>query len=242
MRVLSIVHEHDAGSGVFADAAAERADELVEWIPAEQPVPELDRFDAALVFGCGMHVDQNDAHPWLRGELELLRELLARGTPALGVCLGAQLLAVAAGGAARPAAEPEIGWTAIELTAHAAGDPLLGPLPARFEGFHWHSYEIELPDGAVPLARNALCLQAFRLRDAPAWGIQFHAEVTAESVASWLRDYGRDDDAVCAGLDESAVLAQTGRAIGGWNELGIGICGRFLAHAASMRAAGLSRG
>jgi GMP synthase (glutamine-hydrolysing) len=233
MRVLSIVHERDSGSGVFADAAAERGDELVEWVPAEGAAPALERFDAALVFGGGMHVDQESEHPWLRGERELLRSLLACGTAVLGVCLGAQLLAVAAGGSARRAAEPEIGWKAIELTPQASGDPLLGPLPSRFEGFEWHSYEIELPAGAVPLACSALCLQAFRLGSAPAWGIQFHAEVTAKTVESWVRDSGGDHDAVRAGLDSAVVLEETARAIGRWNELGIGICRRFLEHAAA---------
>lgn len=233
MRVLSIVHERDAGSGVFAEAAALRGDELVEWVPAEAAAPELNGFGAVLVFGGGMHVDQEDEHPWLSGERELLRGLPAGGPPVLGVCLGAQLLAEAAGGSASRAAEPEIGWHGVRLTPEASGDPLLGPLPTRFESFQWHSYEIAMPKGAVPLARSAACLQAFRIGSTPTWGIQFHAEVTAETVEGWLRDYGKGEDAVRAGLDEAAVLAQTERAIARWNELGTGICLRFLERAAA---------
>src|SRR5438270_5012442 len=132
MRVLSIVHDHDAGPGVFAATAAARDDELVEWAPAEAPAPSLDGFGAALVFGGGMNVDDEDAHPWLRGEKELLRELLERRVPTLAVCLGAQLLAEAAGGTARRAREPEIGWKEVELTPEAADDAVLCPLPPRF--------------------------------------------------------------------------------------------------------------
>jgi len=235
VRVLSIVHERDAGSGTFADVAAERGDELVEWIPADTPAPPPGEFAATLVFGGGMHVDHETAHPWLVGEKELLRGLLATGTPTLGVCLGAQLLAEAAGGAAHRAPAPEIGWTPVELTSTAANDPILGPLPVRFDSFQWHSYEIALPAGAVPLARSARYLQAFRLDAMPAWGIQFHAEVTVPTIASWIRDYGREEDAIAAGLDAEALLAESERAIGAWTRLGSGLCGRFLDRAAAIR-------
>jgi GMP synthase (glutamine-hydrolysing) len=228
VRVLSIVHEREAGSGVFATATAQHGLELVEWIPAEAPPPSLDGFGAALVFGGAMHVDQEGAHRWLHGEKEMLRSLLARGTPLLGVCLGAQLVAEIAGGGARRAARPEIGWTETWLEPEADADPVLGALPERFESFQWHSYELCAPEGAVTLARSAVCLQAFRVEGAPWWGVQFHAEVTAETVAAWVDDYRSDEDAVGAGLDWAAILEQTREHIGRWNELGVGLCRRFL--------------
>jgi GMP synthase-like glutamine amidotransferase len=234
VRVLSIVHERSAGSGVFAGVAARRADELVEWLPAETAPPAGDGFGAALVFGGAMHVDQEQAHPWLRGEKQLLGELLARGTPILGLCLGAQLLAEAAGGGASRGVEPEIGWKTVELTPDASGDVLLAPVPAHFESLQWHSYELSAPAGAVTLARSAACLQAFRARGARGWGIQFHAEATAQTVADWIADYRSDEDAVRADLDWARLLAETRRRIDGWNELGVGICQRFLDHAAAV--------
>lgn len=231
MLVLSIVHERDAPSGVFADAAARRGGELLEWIPAETAPPRVDGVGAVLVFGGAMNVDQEREHPWLGAEKELLGRLLTRGTPALGVCLGAQLLAEVAGGRATRSAEPEIGWTPVELTPAAADDGLLAQLPERFESFQWHSYEITAPPGAVALARSASCLQAFRLPDAPWWGIQFHAEATAETIAAWVADYRSDEGAVRADLDWEAILLDTRRQIARWNELGVGICGRFLEEA-----------
>jgi GMP synthase-like glutamine amidotransferase len=238
VRVLSIVHEHDAGPGVFADVAHECAEEVVEWIPARSAPPAAEGFEAALVFGGAMHVDQDDGHGWLPAEKQLLRSLLGLGTPALGVCLGAQLLAEVAGGGARRMTQPEIGWTLVELTGEAATDPLLGPLPARFEGFQWHSYEASPPDGALSLARSDACLQAFSLAAAPWWGIQFHAEVTSETIAGWIAGYRSDEDAVRANLNWDAVLLETNQKIARWNTRGIGICRRFLDHAASLRVAG----
>ena len=225
MRVLSIVHQRDAGSGVFAHAVAERGDELIEWVPSERRPPG-DGFDAVLVFGGAMNVD--DHHQWLRGEKELLRSALDGGTPTLGVCLGAQLLAEAAGGSARPATTPEHGWKAVDLLPAAASDPVLAPLPPRFAALEWHRYEMRPPDTAVELARNAACLQAFRV--GRAWGVQFHAEVTQPTVERWVRDHDGE-------LDRDAILAQTRREIDGWNTLGIGLCRRFLDTCADDRKA-----
>jgi GMP synthase (glutamine-hydrolysing) len=233
MRVLSIVHQRDAGPGVFAEAAAERGNELDTWVPSERPAPEFDGFAAALVFGGSMHADQESANPWLRPEKEMLRSLLDRGTPVLGVCLGSQLLAEAAGGTARRAPQPEIGWRGIDLDRQAAGDPLLGRLPGRFEGFEWHSYEFTLPPGATPLARSEVCLQAYRIDAAgdsgvPSWGIQFHAEVTAETLGHWLDDYRADSDALRIRIDAERIREESRARIVEWNELGRGICSRFL--------------
>jgi GMP synthase (glutamine-hydrolysing) len=228
LRVLSVVHQQNAGPGVFSQAAAGGGHELVEWTPKLAPPPPLDGFDAAMVFGGAMNVDQEATHPWLRPEKQLLRELLASGTPILGVCLGAQLLAEAAGATPGRAREPEIGWLEIALDGEAAGDPVFDGLPERFEGFQWHSYQAPLPPGAVPLARTPVCLQAYRLAEGGGWGIQFHAEVTRETVGRWLDDYRSDPDAVRIGLDPDALRAETDRKIDGWNETGRRLCARFL--------------
>jgi GMP synthase-like glutamine amidotransferase len=231
VRVLAVVHQRDAGPGVFAEAAAAVGHELVEWVPSESPPPGVDGLGAALVLGGAMNVDEEEAHAWLRGEKDFLRALVGQRTPVLGVCLGAELLSEVAGGKPGRASEPEIGWHEIELAPAAVEDPLFGSLPERFEGFQWHSYEAPLPPDATPLAESPVCLQAFRLADGAGWGIQFHAEVTHESVEQWLRDYKNDPDAVRIGLDPDEVRAETSRKIDGWNELGRSLCGRFLEEA-----------
>jgi GMP synthase-like glutamine amidotransferase len=229
MRALAIVHQRDAGPGVFADAIEDREVGLDRWLIAEVDSPPADpaSYGAVLTFGGAMHVDQEDRHGWLRAEKALLAELLDRDVPLLGVCLGAELLGEAAGARPRRLGEPEIGWREVTVTDAARSDPLLAPLAPSFVGFQWHSYAVPLPPGATELARSPACLQAFRLGDA-AWGIQFHAEVTASDAESWIDDYRSDEDAVRSGLDPKELRRRTREAIGDWNEIGRAICGRFI--------------
>jgi GMP synthase (glutamine-hydrolysing) len=153
--------------------------------------------------------------------------MLDDGMPILAVCLGAQVLADAAGGSARRASQPEIGWFEIEVTEEGAADPVIGPLAPSFTGFQWHSYEAVPPDGAVILARSAVCPQAYRIGDR-VWGIQFHAEVTAANLTHWIEDYRSDEDAVRIGVDPVKLRRETEPRIDDWNRLGRELCGRFL--------------
>jgi GMP synthase (glutamine-hydrolysing) len=230
VRALAIVHQSDAGPGVFAEEMRERGVELDQWMLSERgtgPPREVADYDVVLTFGGAMHADQEDRHPWLRFEKDFLAAMLDDGMPILAVCLGCQLLAEAAGGTARRASEPEIGWFEVEVTDEGASDPVIGPLAPGFTGFQWHSYEAVPPEGTAILARSPICPQAYRIAER-AWGIQFHAEVTAADVSKWIDDYRSDEDAVRLGIDAETLRAETERKIGEWNRLGRELCGRFL--------------
>jgi GMP synthase (glutamine-hydrolysing) len=219
MDVLALVHGEDARSGVFGEtirAAGHRLDER----SYVRDRPRAEGYDAVVVFGGSMHPDQDAVHPWLADEVDVLRRLLERGTPVLGVCLGSQLLARAAGGEVGPAVETEIGWYDVEVLD--ADDPLLGPLAPGFPAFQWHHYAFRPPPGAPELARSAAGSQAFRAGER-AWGIQFHPEVSAEQVEQWLADPA--DPAP----DPERVRAETATRIESWNALGRALCLRFLA-------------
>jgi len=220
MHVLSVVHGEQVRAGVFGDAVEARGHHIDEWSIAwsASPPRPLDEYGAVLVFGGAMHADQDGEHPWLQEEGLLLQRLVATRKPLLGICLGAQLLAKATGAHVGPAREPEIGWYSVELTAAAEDDPLLGRLPSRFEAFQWHYYAHDLPAGAVELARNDLCTQAFRLGDS-AWGVQFHPEVTLAQIESWITE----DEPVPDNL-----LEETRRRISDWNALGTNLCDAFV--------------
>jgi GMP synthase (glutamine-hydrolysing) len=229
VNVLAIVYQRDAGPGVFAEAIEAAGDRLEQWLPARDPLPprELGEYDAVISLGGAMHAHQEREHPWLAEQKQMLGRLLDAGTPLLGVCLGAQLVAEAAGAEVRRAPVPEIGWYPVEAESEAAGDRLLGPLAPSFMAFEWHSYEFSLPPGATPLGRTEACLQGFRL-GAAAWAIQFHAEVARSDLESWIDDYASDPDAVAAGIDPEALAAVTRAELPGFNRLGRDLCRRFL--------------
>ena len=232
VRILSVVHQIDAGSGVFGAAAERRTHEVAEWIPVQGPPPD-GAFDAVMVFGGDMHPDQEEKHPWLRREKDLIRSWLEAGVPLLTTCLGSELLAEAAGGATERMPEPQIGWYEVALTPEADDDPVLAGLPGAFTAFQWHSYATPLPDGAVCLAQGGAYPQAFRIGDA--WGFQFHAEVTTEIVGGWLDRYSEDEDAVRIGFDPEPVRAETTDRMAGWNAIGDRIAEGFLGHVDARR-------
>jgi GMP synthase (glutamine-hydrolysing) len=150
--------------------------------------------------------------------------LLGRQVPTLGICLGSELLAQAAGARVRPLAEPEVGWTEVELTESGLADPVLSALPARFVALQWHHYGHDLPEGGVALAENTASLQAFRLGET-CWGVQFHPEVTEPQLGRWIADKSDPPS------DPDRLRQETSEQIGTWNELGRRLCRSFLATA-----------
>ena len=221
MRVLGVRHPGGGTCGLLADRCEAGGHELVEWSPgAGEPMPApAAEFDAIAVFGCGMNVRDAERLPWMRAEIELLRDALHNRVPVLGVCLGSQLLAFAAGAEVRRSPSPEIGWFDVSRTPEGELDPLLGRLPARFLAYEWHSYAFALPAGSVMLAYSAACAQAFRLGEY-AWGVQFHPEVVPEIVREWALDYESDADAIAMGFDPAAHIAEAAERLPAWMEIG----------------------
>lgn len=180
-----------------------------------EAVPALEEVgDALVVLGGHMSAYDDEAAPWLPALRALLADASSAGVPTLGICLGAQLLAVARGGRVQVAAPPgpEAGVVDLWWRPEAASDALVGPLVAGLPGpadrrcapqptLHSDAV-VDLPAGAVWLASsNQYPYQAFRVGSA--WGLQFHPEASAATLRDWAVWDGT--------VDVEDVLAQYGR-------------------------------
>ena len=190
--------------------------------------PGLARFDGLVVMGGPMSATSDAGFPTRPTELALLAQALADAVPVLGVCLGAQLLAGAAGGTVRAGtAGAEIGWGTVTLTPGAAGDPLFASLPESLEVLHWHGDTFDLPAGSVLLATgDRYRSQAFRAGPA-AWGLQFHLEVDRRAAAAMAAAFPEDADAAPGGAEE--IVAGAPEAVAGTGRPGDIVLGRFAA-------------
>lgn len=153
------------------------------------PLPSIDwnRYSGLVVLGGPMGVYEADRYPFLSKEIDLLKEGLRREIPILGICLGSQLLAAAAGARVFKGPRKEIGWFPIYLKAEAQSDPLLKHCSTETMAFHWHGDTFDLPEKAILLASSErFAHQAFRIGDT-AWGLQFHLEITEPMIRDWVK-------------------------------------------------------
>jgi GMP synthase (glutamine-hydrolysing) len=146
------------------------------------PLPEtLAGHTGAVIFGGPMSA--NDRDEFIRREIEWIGVALKEQAPLLGICLGAQMMAMHLG--ARVGFDPEqraeMGYYPLHTTPE--GRPL-GPFPDHV--YQWHREGCDLPAGAVRLATSdgPFPNQAFACGPA-AVGFQFHPEITFAQVHRW---------------------------------------------------------
>lgn len=158
-----------------------------------EPVPNAHYgIDCLVLMGGPMNVYEHTAYPFLLEEDVLIRNCLEEGVPILGICLGSQLLAKAAGAAVKQGPVREIGWRPVRPTSEAQADPVFAGMEEEFPVFHWHSDTFDLPEGSVLLAESdAYPHQAYRLGH-NAYGLQFHVEVTEPMIRQWCIEYPDD--------------------------------------------------
>jgi GMP synthase (glutamine-hydrolysing) len=180
-----------------------------------------------IVMGGPMGVYEEDKYPFIKDELRLLEWAFKNNVPTLGICLGAQLMARAAGGRVYRGKTKEIGWHRIRLSAEGRRDALFSGFPEEFTVFQWHGDTFDLPAGATLLASsNAFPNQLIRV-GRNAYGFQFHLEVTQKMIREWLMENAEELKTLEEMVDPARIEEETPLNISVLNKYGEVVFSRF---------------
>jgi GMP synthase (glutamine-hydrolysing) len=207
--VLVVQHYPSADAGSLGDALVRQGLrlEVVRTDLGEMPPPQLGDAAAFVSLGGMMFAGQEHEHPFLVRERALFREAIERDVPALGVCLGAQILARELGARVGRQYPAEVGWRRVRFARDVA-DPLTADLPAEAMLFQWHHESFDLPAGATLLAASdAVPVHLFRAGSA--WGLQSHLEAQLRHVEAWVS--GAEEELAAASTSPAELVADSRR-------------------------------
>jgi GMP synthase (glutamine-hydrolysing) len=192
-------------------------------------LPSLDEVSAVISLGGQMSVLDADRHPILPEEMDMIRDAVERDVPLLGLCLGAQLLAAATGGAVTHLPVRQLAWETMTWRPAADADPLLRGLGPRVDVLEWHGDGIVPPPHAVVLAETeAPGCSLFRVGRS-AWGSQMHLETSPAQILAQLEDPVDRGDVTDAGYDVDEFRTEALRRLPGQMTVGRAVLGRFAA-------------
>ena len=159
------------------------------WAPKCYPgFPEdCGAWSGLIILGGAMSANDEAEHPFIARTMDLVHSFDRAGRPVLGICLGAQIIARAYGGAVRPMAGLETGFVPVSFDPTTEGDPVFDGVARQAHLFQNHYEAVAGLEGATVFASSELCpVQAFRIGEL-VYATQFHFEVTLDIARDWYR-------------------------------------------------------
>jgi GMP synthase-like glutamine amidotransferase len=165
-------------------------------LPLElEALPHIDEVDLLIIMGGTMSVNDEANYPWLKLEKRWLRRYLSAGKPAIGLCLGGQLIANALGASVSRNQHQELGWIDVGRVSHVPENYF--QIPEKINIMQWHSETFEIPRGGVRLAQNNVCQNQMYQIGRNVLGFQFHPEMTPHALQLLIEN--EEDSAVFNG-------------------------------------------
>jgi GMP synthase-like glutamine amidotransferase len=218
---------------------------------------DLDEVRILVVLGGPMGVGDigSAKYPFLAAEVETLKRMIAADRPVLGICLGAQLLAHAAGAKVYPNVKagptpespttpmPEIGWGPVTFPFPGGTEPIVFGLNDGAPMFHWHFDTFDLPrlpppanpapppappppTGSVLISSTKACKnQAFRFKQR-LFGFQYHFEMTREGIDAMVAH--RREDMAVASVTDAQIREDTAKYYSRYERLGKRVLQNFV--------------
>ena len=160
-----------------------------------EALPNIDEVDLLIIMGGTMSVNDEANYPWLKLEKRWLRRYLSAGKPAIGLCLGGQLIANALGASVSRNQHQELGWMDVGRVSHVPENYF--QIPEKINIMQWHSETFEIPRGGVRLAQNNVCQNQMYQIGRNVLGFQFHPEMTPHALQLLIEN--EEDSAVFNG-------------------------------------------
>ena len=194
MKIHCLLHVSFETPGTMLDWAALRGHELkyTRFFEKDAVLPQIHTFDALLIMGGHMNVDEEERYPWLRDEKRFISDCINAGKKVIGICLGAQLVAAALGAAVYPGTEKEIGFFPLQFSAEGDRHKWFDHFTDHYPVFHWHGDTFDLPASALLIASTTVCKhQAFVIGD-NILALQFHPEMNRDTIAAMVANDGNE--------------------------------------------------
>jgi len=157
-----------------------------------EPLPSVEDFDLLIALGGPMNVCDETTFPFLKEEKRFIEQAIRADKMVLGICLGSQLIADVLGAKVVRNKHQEIGWFPVELTPTANASKIFSSFPHLFTTFHWHGDLFEIPQGTIRVAESAACPNQAFVYDENVCAVQFHPEITKESLSLMLQHESED--------------------------------------------------
>jgi GMP synthase-like glutamine amidotransferase len=191
LRIHYLQHVDFEGPGCISKWATEKRHVLTSTkLYLAETFPNPDDIDWLIIMGGPMSANDSNTISWIDPEKKFITDVIKAGKTVIGICLGSQLIASVLGAKVYANTYKEIGWFPIHNLTDTSN--LLFKDNNKFAVFHWHGETFDIPKGATLLASSEGCKNQAFLYNQKVLGLQFHFEVTEDSLPQMLT-FGKED-------------------------------------------------